>query len=379
VANSKKSIVFINQSSGYLMIDIIHAHLEEYDEIILLTGHLNPRNKPLDTKVKVHYLKKYNRDNLVQRIATWSLFFIQSLLYIFFKYRKSVIYFVSNPPFNLFSALFLKRPFTFLIYDIYPDVLAEQNYMNSSNAVYKVWCRINRHVFKKASRIFTISEGMKNKLEKYIVKDKIRVVPIWTDNTFLKPIPKNNNPFVKKHNLQEKFVVLYSGNLGITHPLEVLIEIANNILDPSIVILIIGEGQKKSSLKNKVKERSLVNVKFLPFQPTSELPYSLSAADLGVVTLDKKSSATSVPSKTYSLMSVGVPLLVIADHNSEIYQLVSTYNNGKVFDDKDIEDIISFIKQCKSDKRYHAELIQHSIKASKNYTKKNAELLCFDN
>ena len=83
-----KSIVFVNQSSGYLMIDIINAHVPYYDEIILLTGGLNERSNKLDDRVKVHYLNKYDRSSNLKRVLTWSVFFIKSLFILMLKYKK---------------------------------------------------------------------------------------------------------------------------------------------------------------------------------------------------------------------------------------------------------------------------------------------------
>ena len=104
-----KSIVFVNQSSGYLMIDIINAHAPYYDELVLLTGFYNPRGTKLDPKVKIKYLKYYNRSSNLLRIYSWFVFHLQSLFYIFYRYKKSKIYFVSNPPINVFSFKIINR------------------------------------------------------------------------------------------------------------------------------------------------------------------------------------------------------------------------------------------------------------------------------
>ena len=85
-----KSIVFLNQSSGYLMIDIINAHVPYYDELILLTGFFNPRDIPLDSKVKVKYLKSYKRSGNFIKFYSWIVFHLQSLYFIFL-----VLFFVS--------------------------------------------------------------------------------------------------------------------------------------------------------------------------------------------------------------------------------------------------------------------------------------------
>ena len=113
--------------------------------------------------------------------------------------------------------------------------------------------------------------------------------------------------------MQNKFIVQYSGNIGVTHNVETLIEIAELLKDNTdILFQIIGRGPRKSKLENLVKEKNLPNCVFLPFQTDDMFPYSLSAADVGVVILDETTSKGSVPSKSYNLMSYGIPSLYIA-------------------------------------------------------------------
>ena len=130
--------------------------------------------------------------------------------------------------------------------------------------------------------------------------------------THFKPICKEQNPFVKEHHLENKFVVMYSGNIGYTHSVECLIEVAKNMqTDNDVKFLMIGEGKKKTDLVAQAEELNLRNITFLPLQDFNVLPYSLASADLGIITLDENVSRVSVPSKTFNLMAVGVPLLVI--------------------------------------------------------------------
>lgn len=359
------------------MIDIINQHVDKFDEIILLTGFLNPRNQPLDKKVKVHYLKAYNKKSYFKRLLSWTIFTIQSWYFIFLKYRKAFVYFVSNPPFTVFLALFLKREYVFLIYDVYPDGLIQYNLLKENNFIVKRWKKINKRVFQKSNIIFTIGEGMKTLLSSYVPLEKIKIVPIWTDNSFLQPIPKEKNTFLIKNNLKETFNIIYSGNLGVTHPLEVLLELAEDLKEEKIKIVIIGEGKKGKLLKALKKEKGLDNVLFLPYQPMDVFPSSLASADIGIVTLGSEASQLSVPSKTFNLMSVGVPILCISGADSELEIIINKFQNGKCFRINEKIEILNFIREVRENQNYRNLLTENSIFASKHYSPTNAAEMIF--
>ena len=367
----KDSIVFINQNAGYLMIDIIHAHTQ-YKQKAIITGKLIERNLALNNSVKFEKIIAYNRSSFAKRLFTWSWGFVQILWLVKTKYRKADLFIVSNPPFASLVPFFCSNKFSLLVYDVYPDTLVAYKYIGVNSFVTRWWKKANRSLFAKAQKIFTISEGMKKVLAQYIAANKIDIVPIWTDNAFLKPVAKAENIFIKKYNLQDKFLVMYSGNLGHSHNIEVLVEIAHAIDDKNIYFVIIGEGDKKQLIIEKINKYQLANCILLPWQETAMLPFSLSAADLAVVTLGKEASALSVPSKTFNLMSVGVPLLCIATAESELASLVEEYRVGKCFNPNDMEDMVAFIKEVKSNTIYRSNLQQNALEASKHFGPENA-------
>lgn len=372
-----KSILFVNQSSGYLMVDIINAHVDFYDEIVLLTGFLNPRETPLHSKVKVIKLIEYKRSSALKRLLTWIGFWFQSLFYVFVKYKRSKLYFVSNPPLNIFTASRLKRDFAFLIYDLYPQALSKNNILSESSWFYKKWENANSKIYRSAKRLFTLSDGMKKAMDIPIsIRDNMLVVPIWTNNTFFKKIKPDKNKFIKQEKLENKFIVSYSGNLGKTHPVEILIDLAERLVDfKDIFFLIIGEGEKKNLLKARQEKLKLPNLKILDFQPTYLFPHVLAAADIGVVTLEVDASDLSVPSKTFNLMSAGKPILSISSETSELSKLISTYAIGQNFSESQVADMADFILKLKNNPDIYEDLKNLSKKASLDFSAENAKKL----
>ena len=172
--------------------------------------------------------------------------------------------------------------------------------------------------------------------------------------------------------LDNKFVVLYSGNIGASSGVETLIELAGIIDDPGIMFLIIGDGLRKESLVKRAIELNLRNCLFLPWQDTATLPYSLAAANLAVVSLAGSASSRSIPSKLYNYMSVGAPILCIANVKSDLAATVSTYGVGSCFEADRLTEIAAYIRELSFNPDICLELSKKSLIASESFTPVNA-------
>ena len=367
----KSKVIIVNQSTGYLMVDVVNAYSQEYDEVVLLAGKVEEHSRILSPKVFLYNIKAYNKKNVFYRILTWLISFFQSFFYLLIHGKGAMVVYVTNPPLSYFSSLFLRNKFIIIEYDIYPDALKNIGIRDDS-LIFKLWTKINRKVFKKADCIITLSNGMANLLSKYVNKSKIKVIPNWGSIT-MNPVPKVDNPFIKEHHLEGKFVVMYSGNIGYTHHVETIVALAlllRNEFD--IHFMVIGGGGKKADLVKLVEMQGLVNCTFLDWLPAGNIVYSLSAADLSVVTLTDDTAFVSVPSKTYNILSVGSPMLCVAPEKSEIGQLVKKERCGKCYDKDHVEEMINFILQLKSDKKYYTEMVKNALNASTHYTFANA-------
>jgi glycosyltransferase involved in cell wall biosynthesis len=282
---------------------------------------------------------------------------------------------VTNPPLSIFIPLFTKKKFSLLIYDIYPDTLVSQQVFIKESLVVKWWKRINIKVFNRAEHIFTISEDMKTVVSKYVESNKIKVIYNWGHNEHMKPVSKTENDFLKRYNIQNKFVVLYSGNIGMTHDIDRLVDVADKLReDKNFLFILIGEGGKKEMIKRKISKLGLENCLFLPFQPLEVLPYSMGAADVCVVTTDRKQSVLSIPSKTYSFMSVGAAFLCITDKNSELGRLVTNEKIGKCFDADETVEMADYLLQLSNNPAYLDEYKNKARQLSYDYTPENANL-----
>lgn len=367
-----RKITIINQDAGYLMIDIANAYAGKGYDVNLITGRLLSRNKTLQDSVRIQKIIRYHRKSAYTRLYSWLIGTCQIFLLLLFRNRNRELLIVTNPPTAPLLMLFSSKRFSILVYDIYPDALHELGYLNKNAWIIKQWEKKAKHVFKKADRIITITNGMKKVLEKYTSGKPIEVIPIWSDNEHIKPLNKDKNPFIQEFNLENKFVVLYSGNLGMAHKVEVILQLAEAISDPDIQFIIIGHGEKEDLLRKRILACGLNNCMMLPLQDADKLPFTFGAADISIVTLGKGASKLSIPSKTYNYLSAGSPLLCIADSESELYKLVEEYEVGKCFDPEKLYDMTRYILSLKNNRTLHLKYRRRAIDASKNFGEENA-------
>lgn len=354
------------------MLDIIDAHGQVYDDRVLMAGFINPRNKKIDDSITIVKLRAYDRTSSIKRIFSWTAAFLKALWIIKTKYRKADLFLVSNPPLALFLPLFCRNSFRILIYDVYPDALISYKMMGQHSRVANWWRKTNKKIFSRAEKIYTIGHGMKQLIAAYVEPEKIKVVPVWTDNSFLKPIRKQDNPFIQQQQLQDKFIVLYSGNLGKTQEVEVLITLAEQSTDPQLFFLIIGEGDKYLQIEQKIKQAGLKNIRLLPWQPTDQLPFTLASADIAVVSLGKEAAMLSVPSKTYNYLSVGAPLLCIASPASELSAMVNEFKVGACFEVNEVDEMLNFVQSLKNNPKHFDLLSERALEASQKFSSLNA-------
>lgn len=375
-------IIFVNQEAGPLLIDMINVLVDKGFDVVLYTGQIIKTSIDLNENVKVRKLCEYKKYNNVVRVFTWTLFFLQVFcLLIYDLDKKTRVWISTNPPFAPWLALLFKNKSYIHVYDVYPNALLALPYVTKDSFLYKLFLYCNEKAFNKALKVFTPSLGMKKMLLASANGEKVKVIPWWADTDFIMPIPKLDNKFVIEHGLEDKFVVMYSGNLGLTHNIEKLLEAALHLRDlDNVKFVIIGGGPKKKIVDDFSKSYKFNNLLVLPFQDECVLPYSLAASDLSIV-LDsfssdgKTESTASIPSKTYYLMAAGSVIYAESDDSSELSRLISNYDIGLCDSSQGVETLVKFIKSCVENQELTTKFRNNSRIASADFTRDNAEQL----
>jgi glycosyltransferase involved in cell wall biosynthesis len=157
---------------------------------------------------------------------------------------------------------------------------------------------------------------------------KTLIIPDWADCSEIVPGPKRN-PFSLTHGLADKFVVMHSGNLGLSQELETVVQAAVHLGKfPKIEVVFVGEGVKKPILQEQAQTLGLQNVRFLPYQPKEGLTDSFASADVFVVSLRRGLAGYIVPSKLYGILAAGRPYIAAVDGECEAATIAARYDCG---------------------------------------------------
>jgi colanic acid biosynthesis glycosyl transferase WcaI len=254
-----------------------------------------------------------------------------------------------NPPITVgFSGWLLglarRAPLVFNVQDVWPDCLVIIDQLRSPLLI-AVFKRLEKFIYRVSASVTVLSEGMKeNLMRKGIPAGKIMVIPNWANVETIRPVERENG-FRAAHGLNGDFVVMFAGNLGYIAMLDKALEAAKLLEnEPHIRFLIVGEGNAKAGLVNRASELGLRNVRFLPTQPSEVLPEMLGAADLSLVTLNRRLGQLNVPSKTYSIMASARPVLASVPEDSEIARLVKEADCGVGVAPEDPQSLAQAIK-----------------------------------
>jgi glycosyltransferase involved in cell wall biosynthesis len=159
------------------------------------------------------------------------------------------------------------------------------------------------------------------------------------------PIPHEENPFREKHGLAGKFVVMYSGNHGPSNPIGTALEAARRLKHRGdIVFMFIGGGIGKKEVEAAIAGGA-TNVVSLPYQPLSELKYSLSAADVHLVTVGNEIVGIVHPCKVYGAMAVGRPVWLLGPSPSHVSDLLERHDIGWHVGHGDVDGAVRAVEE----------------------------------
>ena len=278
-------------------------------------------------KLRIHRFNLFKEGkNPITRALRYFISCLKQLFYgLFSKDARgcSIIFTASTPPIQGAMAAFIKKfrgiPFVYNLQDIFPDSLFNNGLANKGGMLWKIGRIIENFTYKHADKIIVISEDFKrNIMAKGVPEEKIVVVYNWVDQNAVANVERENNKLFEKYNLdRSKFYIEYSGNIGLSQNMDMLLEVMEDLQDnyPDINLVIVGEGAYKAQVEKKVSGKQLKNVAMLPFQPYEDISHVFSLGDVGLVISKPGTGAASVPSKTWSIMSASRPVLANFDEN----------------------------------------------------------------
>ena len=261
--------------------------------------------------------------------------------------------------------------------DIYPDIAVALGKIKDRGWVKRLRSKLFE-VYSRCHAMVVLSEDMKGLLtEGGVTPRQIEVIPNWADSESIRPI-EGENRFRADNGFQDKFLVMYSGNLGLTQRLENFVLAAKELSrDPDIAFAFIGRGARKAELQKMVSELELSNVSFFDYQPRSELCQSLSAADLHLIPLTGALSQCLMPSKLYGVLAAGRPYLTNALPASDLNQITVQHDVGITVAPDNIPAIVSAISELKADPERQQRMCKNARRVAESVFTKDQSILQF--
>jgi colanic acid biosynthesis glycosyl transferase WcaI len=221
-----------------------------------------------------------------------------------------------------------RMPALFAVFDVFPDVGVALDVFRNKRVIAAV-SHLERFCLRNSAVVSILSDSFRPGLRALGVPDeKMAVTYGWVDTELIRPMP-HANPFAREHGLADSFVVLYAGNLGLSQGLENVLAASEQLVsEKDIRFVLVGDGAGREALVQEAAERELSNIQFLPFQPRQRLPEVLATASVSLVQLRKGIGSDSLPSKIWSILASGRPILAAVDEGSEAWKLVTRAEAG---------------------------------------------------
>ena len=327
------------EATAHLLSQLCEALAADYD-ITVVTGHLHGLDLPTEEErngVRIVRVRStaYERSQLHLRAANYASYLGDTVLTALRGERPDLVLCMTDPPvvgdIGLLVARRFGAPLLVISQDVFPEI-AERLKRLEHPLVVGALRRLVALYLRRADRVVAIGETMKLRLvQKGADAARIEVIPNWVDTSELAPQPRGN-AWSREQGVDDAFVVMHSGNVGHAQDLDTLVRAVTFLRDlERLQVMVIGFGARHGEL-TRLAERLEVSgtVRFLGYQPRGRLSLSLAAADIHYVGLARGLAGYVVPSRLYGILSVGRPVLVSADAESETVRLVEAAGCGVV-------------------------------------------------
>jgi glycosyltransferase involved in cell wall biosynthesis len=267
-----------------------------------------------------------------RRAADFASFLFSSCFRLLFLPRQDVVVALTTPPLISFMgawrAKLWRARFIYWVMDFNPDEAVAAGWLRADSLAAKFLERLSRFSLRRAGGIIALDRFMRDRIvAKQIAAEKVAVIPTWSQDGQVTFDAAGREAFRSAHGLDGKYVVMYSGNHSPVHPLDTLMQAADQLREETdIVFCFIGGGSEFSRVKKWAEKNP--NTLCLPYQPLDRLSASLSAADAQVVVMGDAMLGLVHPSKIYNILTVGAPVIYIGPEPSHVTEILAGTKSG---------------------------------------------------
>ena len=295
---------------------------------------------------------RFSKDNIFGRLTNIISFMLPLTLFHVLPRRKGRVFmYTTNPPFlgfvGGFISLVFKHTYVVLLHDSYPEIAVWLGKIRKDGFIDRFWQWCNKIMYRRASQVIVLSQAAKELVVNNYSPDpdRVHVIPNWADPDDLQPKLKAESDFAKEHGLVEPFTVLYSGNLGLYYEFEMILEGAKQLLGENFRLVITGAGGGKSKIAQTIKDKNLTNTILLGYTPQEQFNDALNCCDALIVTIARGIDGISFPSKLYTCLSVGRPIIAFSTPESELRPIIEENNIGVWLAIDDSDGFVAYVRK----------------------------------
>ena len=283
----------------------------------------------------IHRMHLYREGKgMLQRTIRYTFFSFQCLFRGLFYPADAVFTGAAPPTQGLVAGLVAKLTSKKVIYnpqDLFPDSLIVAGKATEESKIVSIGRKIERFAYKNVDMIITITEDMMETIRSRVdEKNKVYVVRNWIDTDKTNHVERKNNKLFDELGLKpDKFYVVYAGNLGMVQGVEIIIEAAELLRDEmDINFVIFGNGSEEDHIGELIEKKGLNNVRLFPLQPIERVSEVYSIGDICLITCKKGAGSAGMPSKTWTIMAAGEPIIASFDSGGEMEKVINDANCG---------------------------------------------------
>jgi glycosyltransferase involved in cell wall biosynthesis len=280
------------------------------------------------------------------RIIDYASFYVSALWAALRLKRQDALVVLSDPPLLSILAVIvgaLRKVRTYCwMHDVYPDIAIRAGIVREG-LIAGALGLIARWSLRRIGVLVVLGNCMQQHLlNASIPSHKINVIPNWADGMQIQPVHRADNEFLERHGLKGRFIIMYSGNLGAVHEFTTIMEMIRRTRSYSdMYFCFVGDGPQKRYLVQTAEQERWERVLFLPYEVKERVRFSLSAADVHLVSLRSEMVGLSVPSKVYGIMSAGRPVIFIGPEQSEAALVIREAGCGYVIKPGDADGAVA--------------------------------------
>ena len=288
-------------------------------------GMERPPASETNNGVQIHRVEatSFGRKSTLHRMIDYLSFYLRAFLAALFLPRPDVVVTLTTPPIIGLVGTILRRlkgsKHVYWSMDLHPDASLALGRMNPRNPVVRALAGISDAVYRQSDRVVVLGSYMADRIAaKSVSRDHLATIPVWSRRDEIFPIERAGHPLRAALGLADKFVVMYSGNLGLAHSFGELIEAARRLKDRAeIVFLIVGGGPRLAEVRAAQAAEGLSNIRLMDYFPREQLHESLSVADVHLISMRAEMTGIVVPGKLYGAMASSRPTIFIGPAQSE--------------------------------------------------------------